>query len=195
MQRSLRRILPASLLLAGFSVASARGQDACTAVVVHGVGGPTIFVDDFESGGTSVWSQSAVPAFSLVKTVDLTVEVSIDGTLAGDHLLTLAWRLPGGGLYQSVAVPFTIPAADTGAGEPAPRRIAGYPFPVRTRVARRLSGNEPGASPNGVLVVADRLPVAGTSIVDAALSGDWSLDVRLDDDEAVCATAGFRLEP
>ena len=191
MRHSKLAIVPLGILLLGLPLAAASADGSCPELSVHGVAGPTIFLDDFESGDTSAWGVPFVPRYSTVATIDLTVEVGVDGALAGDHLLTLAWRLPGGGLYQSVAVPFTVAeTAGSGTAPPA-RRVAGYPFPVATRVAHQRSGEAPG----GALLVEDRLPVAGTSIVEASLWGEWQLDVRLDDEDAVCASTNFRMEP
>lgn len=190
MRHTFCSILSPGLLLFGLSLSAAQAE-SCPEVTVHGAFGPVIFVDSFDSGDTSAWGVPYVPRYSTVATVDLTVEVGVDGALDGDHLLTLDWRLPGGGLYQSVAVPFQVQATGGSALPPAARRIEGYPFPVATRVAHRRTGE----SPDGALLVEDRLPVAGTSIVESSIWGEWQLDVRLDDAESICATTTFRIEP
>jgi hypothetical protein len=183
------RPLPVLAILLLIAAAPAlRAQNACLGIALTGAAGHTIFDDGFESGDTSAWTAPVEASFSISGTVDLGVEVTLDPATAGDHLLELRWYLPGDGLYQSVAVPFS-----NAARAPSTRRVAGYPFPVPTRRARLANTSGPGHAP--VLAVDDRLPVAGTSIVAAGLDGEWHVAAFLDGQEDPCtAPVGFRLE-
>ena len=132
------------------------------------------------------WSAPALPAFSIADTVDLGVEESLSGLAPGDHVLELRWSLPGGFLYQSVATP--VSTVQLAAG--AERTLPDYPFPVGVKFpgsGARLAG--------GSLVVDGSLPVAGTQIPNAGLSGKWRLDVLLDGSDLPCASAEFRMDP
>jgi hypothetical protein len=183
--RFLRLALAAVLAGAPFPLVA---QPVCLAVELDGAAGPAVFADGFESGDTVRWSESGAPAFSTTATDDLAATVEIDGAATGEHLLELRWYLPGGGLYQSVAVPFAAGVAPAAAG----RRIDGYPFPVEVRAATERSR----AGFGGVFAVSDRLPVAGSSIVEAALWGEWRLEAFLDGGTEPCAAAVlFRMEP
>jgi hypothetical protein len=85
-------------------------------------------------------------------------------------------------------VPFTAGAAPAAGG----RRVEGYPFPVEGRATTERSRD--GVGP--VFAVADRLPVAGSSIVEAALWGEWRVEAFLDGGADPCAPAVvFRMEP
>lgn len=173
-------------LLCGAHPLSAQGP--CLNVSVSGAAGPSIFGDGFESGGTAAWTAPASPAYSTAATDDLAVRVDLDPALTGDHLLELRWTLATGQLYQSVTVPVTL-GAEVPAG--AARHVPGYPFPVRVATAGPAPAGESPA-----LAVTSSLPVAGTSIVDAALWSDWRLTAYLDGAETPCAApAAFRLEP
>lgn len=182
----LRRLTIAAAL-AGAALPLA-AQPLCLGLELAGTAGPAIFVDGFESGDALRWSEPVVPGFSTTATDDLAVTVEIDGAATGDHLLELRWFLPGGGLYQSVAVPFAAGVAPAAAG----RRIAGYPFPVEVRAATEQVRDGFGS----VFAVADRLPVAGSSIVEAALWGEWRVEAFLDGGAEPCTSAvAFRMEP
>lgn len=187
-------LLPIALLgISLFSIAfpgapPLAAQSSCLGVAVTGVAGPAIFADGFESGGTAAWTAPVAPSYSTGATGDLAAVVDLDPALTGEHLLELRWTLAGGALYQSVAVPVTL-GAEVPAG--ATRRVPGYPFPVRVATASPAAAGESPA-----LAVTSSLPVAGTSIVDAALWGDWQLTAYLDGAESPCAApAAFRLEP
>jgi hypothetical protein len=180
------RLTLAAVLAGGASPLAS--QPACLGIELEGAAAPAIFADGFESGDALRWSEPVAPAFSTTATADLAVTVEVDGAAPGDHLLELRWYLPGGALYQSVAVPFAAGVAPAAAG----RRLAGYPFPVEVRAAARRER----AGAGGVFAVADRLPVAGSSIVEAALWGEWRLEAFLDGGAEPCAPAAvFRLEP
>jgi hypothetical protein len=185
LSRCLRLSIAGALAAATLPLAA---QPACLGVDVEGVAGPAVFADGFESGDTLRWEEPVAPAFSTTATDDLAATVEVDGAVTGDHLLELRWYLPGGGLYQSVAVPFTAGAAPAAGG----RRVEGYPFPVPVR--RAVGAERPGFG--AVLAVEDRLPVAGSSIVEAALWGEWRLEAFLDGGAEPCAAAVlFRMEP
>ena len=169
--------------------APAAAGNECLSIVLTGAPGTTIFVDGFEGGSTAAWSAPVLPTFSLVATDDLGVAVAFDASLAGDHLLELRWFLPGDALYQSVATPFTAGALESGGS----RFVAGYPFPVAVVAAWRNLANV--EAPDDWLVNS-ALPVAGPSITDADLQGDWRVEAYLDGSETQCgAPRPFRLEP
>lgn len=177
----------ALLVSSSFVAAPARSADECLSIGISGALGPHIFSDAFESGNLLAWGVPAPPSFALVATGDLAVEVTLDATVTGEHLLELRWRLPGGQLYQSVAVPFTDAAAVAG----STRAVPGYPFPV-PQVAVRPAGESFAV---GASIVASALPVAGTSIVETGLTGLWRLEAFLDGSETPCgAPVDFRLE-
>jgi hypothetical protein len=181
------RRLSLAALVAG-AAAPLAAQPACVGIELDGAATPAVFADGFETGDTLRWIEPLPPGYSTTATDDLTVTVELDGAAGGDHLLELRWHLPGGGLYQSVAVPFTAGAAPAAGG----RRVEGYPFPVPVRGA--VAGVRPGFG--AVVAVEDRLPVAGSSIVDAALWGEWRLEAFLDGGAEPCAPAVFfRMEP
>lgn len=174
-------------LSSGFSAAPARAANECLAIVVTGALGPHIFSDGFESGGLQAWTGPAVPAFVLGATGDLVVEVTLDPAVTGEHLLELRWSLPGGQLYQSIVLPFTVGESVAG----ATRAVPGYPFPV-PQVAARPAGTGFVA---GASIVGSNLPVAGTSIVETGLTGLWRLEAFLDGSETACGSpSDFRLE-
>jgi len=181
----------ALLLSSSFGAIPARGGNECLAIALSGALGPHIFSDGFESGDLLAWGGPGVPSFVLAATEDLVVDVTLDPVVTGEHLLELRWSLPGGQLYQSVAVPFTVGAAQ-GAAANAKRTVAGYPFPVPVFAARSA---EAGAVA-GSSIVSSALPVAGTSIVEAGVTGLWRVEAFLDGSETACgATVDFRLEP
>lgn len=163
MPSPLIRAFTFAVALGGALTTPLAAQGGCLAVALSGVAGPTVFADGFESGDALRWSEPGLPAFSIAATDDLGIAVDLDGGTTGDHLLELAWYLPGEGLYQSVAAPA-----------------------VENR--RPQLGS--------VVTVADRLPVAGSSIADAALWGEWRVEARLDGAAEPCAPAvAFRMEP
>lgn len=174
--------------LAAATTAPVAAQGGCLAIALSGVAGPAVFADGFESGDALRWSDPGLPAFSTAATDDLGIAVDLDGGTTGDHLLELTWYLPGERLYQSVAVPFTAGVAPAA----SQRRVDGYPFPVPVRPAVENRRPQLGS----VVTVADRLPVAGSSIADAALWGEWRVEARLDGAAEPCAPAvAFRMEP
>lgn len=186
--RSLRAGIALLLLLGAAPLAA---QSACLGVAVDGVAGPVIFADALETGDTSRWGGPALPTWSTAATEDLAITLDFDPALAGEHVVELRWHLPGNALYQSAALPFT--AGDS--LQSAARVLPGYPFPlaVRTLAVRSLRGVA-GDSPTLALV--ERLPVAGTSITESGLWGDWRVEVFLDGGEEPCvAPLDFRLEP
>ena len=162
---------------------------SCLGATLQGSTGPAVFADGFESGDVSRWLGPVLPGFSALATVDLGVAVEVDPQTTGEHLLELRWRLPGGALYQSVAVPFAdVPL------EAATRPVDGYPFPVPVATRRELPAERASVAGSGV--VESRLPLAGTSVVDSALWGTWSLEVFLDGAAEPCLPPlDFRLEP
>lgn len=188
MPAPLIRAFTFAVALGGALTTPLAAQGGCLAVALSGVAGPTVFADGFESGDALRWSEPDLPAFSTAATDDLGIAVDLDGGTTGDHLLELAWYLPGEGLYQSVAVPFTAGEAPAA----SQRRVDGYPFPVAVRPAVENRRPQLGS----VVTVADSLPVAGSSIADAALWGEWRVEARLDGAAEPCAPAvAFRMEP
>ncbi|KAB2965653.1 MAG: hypothetical protein F9K18_06375 [Thermoanaerobaculia bacterium] len=180
--------LPLAIALALAAAAPLAAQPACVGLELSGVASTTVFADGFESGDATRWSEPWHPGFSTTATEDLGVTVEIGAGTPGDHLLELRWWLPGERLYQSVAVPFGA----GGAAAAAERRIEGYPYPVPLRAARERERTGFGA----VLAVEDRLPVAGSSIVDAGLWGEWRVEAYLDGGAEPCTPpVAFRLEP
>jgi hypothetical protein len=190
-RRFPRALLLGLLSLIGVALVRAAplaAQSSCLSVAVSGVPSPRIFADGFESGDTAAWGAPAAPAFSTTATEDLAATVELDPATTGEHLLELRWTLGAEQLYQSVAVPVT---AGSAVRPGAARRVAGYPFPVA--VAKAVPSR---AAESPALAVTSSLPVAGTSIVDAALWGNWQLTAYLDGAEQPCAApALFRLEP
>ena len=192
MTRSIRSTpwgaLSLAILCSTPAVATA-GPSPCLGVELTGTPGRVVFADGFESGDTGRWEQPVIPGFSTLATVDLGVAVELDSQTRGEHVLELRWWLPGGALYQSVAVPF----AD-GAHRAATRRLPGYPFPLEVEAIRPSRPERATLAGSGV--VESRLPLAGTSVVDSALWGDWRLEVHFDGGEEACLPPlTFRLEP
>jgi hypothetical protein len=190
----LLRIAPA-LVLVGAALAA---QPACDQMTLTAARSPVLFVDGFESGDTLSWTLPVVERFSASATEDLVAETRLIGDASGEHLLTLRWMLPGDHLYQESAVPFTSdPAATNGSGGSgggtglAERRIPGYPFPV----AVHAPGHGARATA-GALLVEQRLPVAGTPILESSLLGRWRVTAFIDGQEQPCMNAvEFDLEP
>ena len=185
MKPRMGNLLPlalASALVAGTGAA----QPVCDRLTLTAARLPLVFVDSFESGDILPWSLPVVDRFSAAATEDMVAETTLLGDASGDHVLTLRWLLPGEHLYQESTVPFT---STPGVG--GERRIPDYPFPVVLRVpgrgARLLAGG---------LVVEQRLPVAGTPILESAVLGRWKIQVFLDGQETPCmAPTEFDLEP
>jgi len=179
-------------LLLALAAGAAAAQPVCDHLTLTAVRLPLVFVDGFESGGTLPWTSPIVEHFSAGATEDLVAETTLLGDASGDHLLTLRWLLPGEHLYQASAVPFTSDPAATGVqGGPVERRIPDYPFPVVVhspgRGARAVAGT---------LVVEQRLPVAGTPILESAVLGRWQVLAYVDGQETPCMSAvEFELEP
>jgi hypothetical protein len=124
---------------------------------------------------------------------DLVLHVKLKKSLAGEHVLRLDFYLPEGDLYQSVSVPVSL--GDKGAkasSRAEPRRVAGYPFPLPTKVAQPIvSGKD---ADKQTLDVA--LPIAGTAIVSNSLYGSWAVDLTLDDAAQPCAPrVTFGMQP
>lgn len=176
-------------LLLALAAGAAAAQPACEQLRLTAARLPLVFVDGFESGDTLPWTQPVVERFSAAATEDLVAETTLLGDASGDHLLTLRWLLPGEHLYQESSVPFTSDAAFS--GEPRERRIPDHPFPVAVHA--------PGRGARAVadaLVVEQRLPVAGTPILESAVLGRWRVLAYVDGQEAPCMTAvEFDLEP
>ena len=173
-------------LMLALAAGPAAAQPVCDHMTLTAARLPLVFVDGFESGGTLPWTLPVVERFSAAATEDLVAATTLLGDTSGDHLLTLRWLLPGAHLYQESAVPFT---SDPGAaGE---RRIPDYPFPVAVHAPGR------GArAVAGTLVVEQRLPVAGTPILESAVLGRWQVLAYVDGQETPCMNAvEFDLEP
>jgi hypothetical protein len=122
--RTVRTALLVALLAAAAPFAALARAD-CLGIALAGVPGPTIFADGFEGGDTLGWERPVLASFSTGATDDLGVEVELGVLSPGDHLLELRWFLPGGFLYQSMAVPF---ADEASPGDV--RAVPGYPFPL-----------------------------------------------------------------
>ena len=190
--RSLVPVLTAMLgVAAAWPVAARDAGASCGAIVLSGAAGATIFVDGFESADATAWERPYPASYSIAANVDLGVVVPVVGAGA-EGVLELKWRLPGGPLYQSVALPFAV--------DPAPRaqrRLDGYPFAVPVR--RLRSDTHAGRSgPDGPVApeLETSFALAGTSIVESALWGEWTLEAFLDgSDEACTSPLRFRLEP
>ena len=116
-----------------------------------------------KSADATAWERPYPASYSIAANVDLGVVVPVEGAGA-EGVLELRWRLPGGPLYQSVALPFAV--------DPAPRaqrQLAGYPFAVPVR--RLRSDAHPGRSgPDGPArpELETSFALAGTSIVESA---------------------------
>ncbi len=179
-------------LVAAFAAGGAAAQPACDHLTLAAARPPLVFGDGFESGDTLPWTLPVVERFSAAATEDLVAQTTLTGDASGDHLLTLRWLLPGAHLYQESTVPFTSDPAATGEGGGVrERRIPGYPFPVAVRApghgARAVAGT---------LIVEQRLPVAGTPILESAVLGRWRVEAYVDGAETPCMTAvDFDLEP
>ena len=179
-------------LLAALVASSASAQPVCDHLALAATRPPQLFSDGFESGDTLPWTLPVVERFSAAATEDLVAQMTLLGDASGDHLLTLRWLLPGEHLYQESTVPFTSDPVATGEGGGLrERRIPGYPFPVAVRApghgARAVAGT---------LIVEQRLPVAGTPILESAVLGRWRVEAYVDGQETPCMTAvDFDLEP
>jgi len=166
-------------LIAIFIPGAALAQPVCDHLTLTAARTARLFVDGFESGDTLPWALPVVPAFSAGATEDLLAETTLLGDASGEHLLTLRWMLPGEHLYQESSLPFTSDAGATGE-----RRIPNYPFPMALRSPGRGVRTVAGA-----LVVEQRLPVAGTPILESAVLGRWRVLVFVDGQEEACMAA------
>jgi hypothetical protein len=185
-------LLPLLPLLPLIAAGAAVAQPVCDHLKLTAARLPLVFVDGFESGGTLPWSAPVVERFSAAATEDLVAETTLLGDASGEHLLTLRWLLPGEHLYQEAAVPFTSdPPASGAQGGALERRIPDYPFPVAVHAPGR------GArAVAGTLVVEQRLPVAGTPILESAVLGRWQVLAYVDGQETPCMSAvEFELAP
>lgn len=173
------KILAPLSVLAALAAGASYAQPVCDQLILTAARSARLFVDGFESGDTLPWALPVVPAFSAGATEDLLAETTLLGDASGEHLLTLRWMLPGGHLYQESSLPFTSDPGATGE-----RRIPNYPFPM----ALRAPGRGARAVAGG-LVVEQRLPVAGTPILESAVLGRWRVLVFVDGQEEACMAA------
>ncbi len=177
MSRSWTRPVRFNIIVAGIcgllllpAVASA--GESCTGIEVRA--GSLIFGDGFESGDLSAWDGGDT-RFQATRILDLDLEVRFAAGFAGDHVLHVKLVTPKGHHYQTLSVPVA-----TAARAGALRRVEGFPRPLVVRVARPARGR------SGETVVAQQLPVAGTSIVASALYGTWTAIAYLDDATEAC---------
>lgn len=173
--------------LFGALTATARAQ--CVSLTVSGAQGRTIFSDGLEAGNTAAWTAPAPPAISIAGTDDLLLTLTVAAEPGGDHVVELRFELPGGFLYQSLAVPFSTVVS---AGQTqAVRRLPDYPFAVEVR-----SPGKGARLTAGQLAIDIALPVGGTPIAQTSLTGTWRVWAFLDGIETACLPAApFNLEP
>jgi hypothetical protein len=179
--------LPVVLMLLGsLTVAASVDADDSPAVCITvdvSANAPStvVFVDGFESGGTTPWLDSA-RAFSATEILDVVFEASVVGEFVGDALLELKVYTPNGHLYQVLTAPVT---SKTGKGA-YQVRVAGFPYPLAIQHLRASPGSK-SSSPGVVL----SLPVGGTLIVSTSLYGLWEVRPFLDGESAGCGAPIF----
>ena len=120
--------------------------------------------------------------FSSRDILDLRFEARLRTALGGDHRLRFKVFTPGGFLYQVM----TVPVAGVAGGDRSPPRPGGGE--ARLIAARERATAESAAGALGFAVSAV-LPVAGTSITQSSLYGQWRVEPYLDDETDACGLA------
>jgi hypothetical protein len=130
------------------------------------------------------------PSFSAVRTIDVTIGVTLQKDLKLEQVLRLKVLLPSGHLYQTLTVPVVAPGTSP---EKARKGVvvAGFRRPVPAVIARQDASVS--TAPWQVEVA---FPVGGTPIVGNSLYGTWSVLVYRDDETLPCAfPATFTIVP
>jgi hypothetical protein len=122
------------------------------------------------------------PVFRASVVQDLRLDVSFSkqmqkGFETGDHVVEMRVYTPRGRLYQSLMVPFSADGGHTA-------KLDGYPRAVQVQSLH--------VAPS----VGAAFPVAGTSIVQSSIYGDWRVEVHVDGAATRCgAPAVFTVQP
>lgn len=116
-------------------------------------------------------------SFSATRSADLIFHVQFDGSLNGDHVVTLKVFTPNGHLYRR----YDVPVASGMTKRSKTRQLPGYPYPVPVQSTNMLKAG--GRTSESVDV---SFPVAGSTIVTSSLYGRWKVEVSLDGGTNMC---------
>lgn len=171
----MMRILPITAVLALLVAATAPAQEApglCATVEVVPI--------------TATGPLDPAETVDGRHTLDLRLDVYLEGVAAGDHLVELRLNTPAGHHYQTLTAPVTTTTKRT----PTTRRVPGYPRPLPEKVLQPAVH----AGLDDPLLLVLSLPVAGTPMISSGLYGDWQIEVLLDDQPMDCFNpSGFEL--
>lgn len=123
--------------------------------------------------------EPAVFSAATVLDVDFAILFSkkVAEQFSGVHIVEFRVYTPQGHLYQSLSIPMTNDAHRAGERHAVP----GYPDPMPVRVLHPIRrGNGHG------MYAEVTLPVAGTSIVNSSLYGEWKAEAYVADEIRPC---------